>query len=868
MAPVRATESDAAGAPTHPWRAFLDIGPRFAGGDNDTVVDLYLPLAGDGNSLVMGTVRGLTATDEREYLSAGLIARWLDARENPEESWIYGGSLFVDVPHTADGATYFGIGAGVEAMSADWELRLNGYLPIADTTRNDAYAAVFLEDDRIFMRGGEEHWLAGLDGEIGWRLPFDAPGADSEIWLRGGGYWFDHRQTGDRHGFTASAEYVWREVPWELIPFSEFRVEAGLREDSVEGTEGYLGISGRIDLGMFANDWPEPRDPVARRMEDPWRRLDRPILGGAASGPEEPVIDPVTGLELREVIRLDPGDPALPAGLPPGGISRGPAAFAAPAQAPAEGRLIVVSGAVPGTLTLQQGDTLYGGWSALPLVGAQSGATALYLPTFEPGTVLLQGGVGVEAAGYTHISGLRFLGSDAGVDEVGLRLGDGLPGAGSFDLDQITVDNSLFEDIGGHGVMLDDYVFDLNLRDNTFRNIALDAIRLGELVDAEITGNTFADNGGRGVSLDSATGVRVANNRFTDVEGGGIFSFRGANLTVTGNVFAGDTLGGIELVFGSGVDIRDNHFGPDLKGGVFARSVTGLGIRNNVFETAQVGVVLDGNTDGLVIAGNRFEGFDSGAITALSGAGIVGGEISGNFIRSDAAVEAGGIVLNTTSASQLSITGNTVALSNAAGRNGIWVAGMQAGTIADNTVSVPLGGGIGVDRADDVMIARNVLTDTAFAITAGTLITGDGTQNVTIRDNLITGGRVGVAIGQAARDIAIVGNRFARMDTGIYVAENVILLSVLDNSFADLGEFGMTTAGPVGDTVVAGNVFTGDVGQGLFLLNGTAATEGFSGSGNVNATDSLGGQVCQDLVPASAGTGFSFTDGTVCAAPP
>ncbi|MEQ9811714.1 MAG: right-handed parallel beta-helix repeat-containing protein [Azospirillaceae bacterium] len=797
------------------------------------MVDLYLPLAGDQDSVVMGTLRGLSSTDDREFLSAGLIARWLDARENPEESWIYGASLFADVPHTAEGNTFVGLGAGVEAMSADWDLRLNGYLPIEASGRNDDYAAVSLEGERIFLRGGEEHWLAGMDAEVGWRLPFDEPGGATEVWLRGGGYWFDHPDTADRHGFTASVELVWRDVPWEAIPFTEFRVEGGIREDGVTGTEGYLGLRGRIDLGLFANDWPGQRDPVARRMEDPWRRLDGPILDGAPSGPEEPAIDPATGRVLAEVIFLDPGNPNLPGG-PIGPSIR----TAAPAvMDDGDGRLIVVSGAIPGTLSLREGDTIVGGGAALPLVGANSGMAASFSPDFPGGTIVTSGTTGLELASDSHVIGLTFQGD--GTDRGnGIHGGDGLT--------NVTIDRIGMTGFQGTGIEIG-----------------------AELAGFSLTGSRIA-SGGTGLVLGAgARDVLIADNTLDGLVQNGVIVHDTDGVTITANTFADTGKSAIDAT-GS----TNDHW--QISGNVFRRiGANAIGIENashlqitdNRLQTIGADAVrLHGSLERVTLVGNHLSGVEG------SGIHLGGGFMDRIVIASNVLEHLGsrstlgsGIIVEGSFTTRLSLTGNLIDEGNGVLGTGILVGPGSDFTVDGNTVLGVNDVGIRMtSSSSSSSVSNNVIQGDGVGIAFGNASGLSANQGFEIAGNTIHGGRVGLAFAGEQTGHSITDNVLSGMEMGIFFEGVANSNALIGNSFADISGTGVVFQRPVISVEVSRNSFTGGFGDSLFLLSGTSIAGGFSGSGNIREGQSLTGNVCIETVSAQSGSGFSFVDGAVC----
>ena len=69
------------------------------------------------------------------------------------------------------------------------------YVPTTDPQASPELAEVKLKGNNIFMIGGEEVALYGVDGELGYLLfgsPQTKPGTRHELRVYGGAFWFDH----------------------------------------------------------------------------------------------------------------------------------------------------------------------------------------------------------------------------------------------------------------------------------------------------------------------------------------------------------------------------------------------------------------------------------------------------------------------------------------------------------------------------------------------------------------------------------------------------------------------------------------------------------------------------------------------------
>ena len=101
--------------------------------------------------------------------------------------WIVGGYGFFDYRHSENDNNFIQGTLGVEALSVDWDFRVNGYIPEGGTKRVDALTRAEVVGNQLFVREGLERGLYGFNAEAGWRLPIKA----AEVRLYGGGYWFD-----------------------------------------------------------------------------------------------------------------------------------------------------------------------------------------------------------------------------------------------------------------------------------------------------------------------------------------------------------------------------------------------------------------------------------------------------------------------------------------------------------------------------------------------------------------------------------------------------------------------------------------------------------------------------------------------------
>lgn len=134
--------------------------------------DLFLPVLQDVNDMTFLNVRGqlqFDNTDVSEY-NVGLGHRHMF------QEWILGGYGYFDHRHTQFGNAYKQFTGGLEALSVDWAVRVNGYLPEnkTETMTSGANVSVIRPGDQIKVEVDgivQEKALPGLDGEVGYLLP-------------------------------------------------------------------------------------------------------------------------------------------------------------------------------------------------------------------------------------------------------------------------------------------------------------------------------------------------------------------------------------------------------------------------------------------------------------------------------------------------------------------------------------------------------------------------------------------------------------------------------------------------------------------------------------------------------------------------
>ena len=195
------------------WQGSLDALGR-AGSDDGGQLDQFAPLYQNNDTLVFGNAIGGLDSDSSSGANFGGGIRHIVGG-----SYILGAYGYFDWLHSPNANTFYQVSGGVEAMTANWDFRLNGYLPVsgsADLVNIPKVDGVegMLGDPVIAIQGNEigllregtpgmpgqnglliqEAPLGGVEGEVGYRLPFgNSLGSNTEtrVFLGGYAFWGD-----------------------------------------------------------------------------------------------------------------------------------------------------------------------------------------------------------------------------------------------------------------------------------------------------------------------------------------------------------------------------------------------------------------------------------------------------------------------------------------------------------------------------------------------------------------------------------------------------------------------------------------------------------------------------------------------------
>ncbi len=159
------------------WDSWLEIGAIGSTELSRGEFAFFLPR---GNESTLGFLdlraKVLTDFDDDDGFEGNFAAGVRHMLSTPllGQGWNIGYWGGADARQSESDNVFWQFSTGLELISADWELRANGYIPI--TERKDANPSRVdfdLSGSQLFMEGAAEVALCGVDGAVGWRLPLE-----------------------------------------------------------------------------------------------------------------------------------------------------------------------------------------------------------------------------------------------------------------------------------------------------------------------------------------------------------------------------------------------------------------------------------------------------------------------------------------------------------------------------------------------------------------------------------------------------------------------------------------------------------------------------------------------------------------------
>ncbi|MEX0731960.1 MAG: inverse autotransporter beta domain-containing protein [Aquisalimonadaceae bacterium] len=528
------------------WRAHLDVTGQPGTDRSLGGASLVLPLWQDERSLLFLDVRGITDDQDNYEGNIGLAYR-----EMRDSGWNLGGYGFVDVRRSAFDNVFYQATLGAEALSLDWDLRANVYIPLGSSDQRvqrgeDVTFSGFRNQNPELIGGNlairttvdaignvvdvREQVLAGIDAEVGYRLPVFPARGDQDLRVFVGGYHFDASGVDAVSGPRARLEY--RLYDLAILPTGS-RLTAGVevQRDDPRGTQGFGVLTLRVPLGrdqrvMGARE---------RRMVDPIiRDVDivsavKRAVGGSINEEREylqEALNDGTGQAIRNVVLVD--------------SDQNPAAALSGAGA---GTMVVVDDTGGPVLMgnqiifVEAGQTLVGGGHQLVIRGADDGQTQTYTtpgarPTIESTALDVVsmdsnsyvGGLTVDGGGAS--TGIGTSSGRSNIHIVDNEIaGSGINGIaiGGNNGAVVVRGNTINLDDNAAGIEVGAGSSGVEIQNNTLSGSALvqgHGISLRQNVRQTLIENNLISGGGSGVVIASqgATDIILRDNTIEDVQ--------------------------------------------------------------------------------------------------------------------------------------------------------------------------------------------------------------------------------------------------------------------------------------------------------------------------------------------------------------
>ncbi|MGI9380250.1 MAG: right-handed parallel beta-helix repeat-containing protein [Methyloligellaceae bacterium] len=576
------------------WSAWWEMGGTMESfGELDADISLFAPRLQSSRSLLFVDWRGriFDATEANYNLAIGL-------RHMLQGEWNFGGLIGIASTESELGAEFYEALAGIELLHPNWDIRINGYLPVDMKQIGPDPYKVFIGNSEIYMAQIDEFALKGGEFEIGWRIPteiFDPAWDESKTDLRvyGGGHVFNHADIDDPvYGFKARTEVRFKDFLPDLLPGADLTVSAEFLKDNLREKQKELSLRVRIPLNESGTGYMESKSlsRQEQRMIEAVQRKEKSYISSKTHS-RESVEDVFTDVSFDRVVRADDYESLANA------IALGP------------NTLIILEGGkgsidfAPGSsLTLGTRQTLVGSGGSFSVRGQESGQEQLFrIPGSQPKLIMkLDSLIGTSSR--THISNLHISGSTDSRFTTGIygqyvsyvyirnNIFSGLStGVYTFASNNIFISDNLFEYTSTS--VIGDYLSNFTISNNYFLDTSFIAIILLETLDGFITGNKI-----NGVAN---TGIRIA---------------RGSHNIEVSNNDIEDVLKGIHVgdigFFGGNFDIylRDNSISNAAESAIKSEQDSQLFMINNVIHgTGMFGIDLSMAGD-MELDGNIFSG--------------------------------------------------------------------------------------------------------------------------------------------------------------------------------------------------------------------------------------------------------------------
>ncbi len=519
------------------WHGHIEAEGKWGSERSLGEIGAFLPVWQNEKTLVFGDVRGRF---DDQSTSEGNFGGGI--RYQVTDQWIVGGYGFYDRRHTRSNNTFEQATIGAEALSENWEMRINGYIPESDEkTVNAGISSTTglasggtLQLSTTTSGGVVERALPGFDMEVGHR--FELPG-NWEFSTYGGGFHFEADDYSKVSGPRGRAELSYKNTPY-LGDGSKVTLGFEAQHDDVRDTQSW-GIA-RIRIPLNYNNAKKTSElssldqHMTTRINRDVDIVSSPKSMTATTTTETASITTPTGQTVNTYTILD-GNDDIDADLLGAGM------------------LVVLDGSngilnASADINLAANQTVVGGGTTLTATGSQSGKSASITLPGSRATVDRNDNFSTafETAGNNNLqnfniqnalSGINITNADNTISGITIdNVNHGIYTNSNADRTQI--ENTEITQATIYGIYID------NSEDFTVSNTTIETtghgIAIHGLTTSDVTLNTVTVDGGtRGVSIngagtfDALSGTVTTTNTATPCFlGGAMVGVTNSTLTV------------------------------------------------------------------------------------------------------------------------------------------------------------------------------------------------------------------------------------------------------------------------------------------------------------------------------------------------
>ncbi|NML76973.1 hypothetical protein HHL25_22810 [Rhizobium sp. S-51] len=734
------------------WGPWFESGGQVSTNRSLGEANLFVPLSQDSDTLLFTDLRGMFDDQNAREGNFGL-----GLRQMLSSGWNVGAYGYYDIRRSSYGNTFHQVTLGAEALSETFDLRANAYLPVGESEVRMGSAsssstgpwtsqavitgtslAIQHQAVKTTTTSYEvEKAMAGVDAEVGVRLPVFEPDSGFDLRAFFGGYYFDGSGVEAVGGPRARLELT----AHDLAGIPGVKVTGGVtyQSDNVRGDQWIAEARLRVPLQPPASAPDQELSHMERRMMDAVvRDVDIVSNTGNATNSTDTTLS-----STEDAINTWNGD-VVSTFAQVDGATQDLAALQAALDAAGTGGVVLLTGnlAAPGGILLNANQTLIGGGATLKLRGASSGVEVDFTAAGSSGRITGADDALVEMATGSTLSGISVENTATGANDFAVV------GASGATLDKVDIISS------ANGVKADGTT-GFTLEGGSVTANQGSALDLTNSTGLDVSDAAIVQNGasGLGIRADNAAGT-ISNNRITtNGNGNGLDDIdpsarpahavkvnNSGSLSIGGNTITtnGTQANGIHVTNSAGIEISDNSI---TTNNYMSRGIHLLDSNN---------ATLSGNT----IATRTTDDTNWSYLTIAFG-------------------------LMTDRSSNLSIRDNVIT-TQMRGGHGIYIRYGSDNLVEGNTVTTAGEGAsaVSVLRSTSAMVRDNVVTTTNMGTATG-IYFGIYSDNGTAEGNTVTvlGGTANVVVNMAS-GVTIRGNRLVgRGNSGVWTSEGDTTIS-------------------------------------------------------------------------------------------